>query len=58
MDGRIIVIIPLGIEKSLMIGDIVTTTMSGVVGPGILLISITETLIIIGVVVIGEQITD
>jgi hypothetical protein len=54
MDGYIIVLIPLGIEKSLMIGDIVTTTMSGVVGLGIPLASITAILIIIGVVVIGE----
>jgi hypothetical protein len=58
MDGDIIVIIPLGIEIFLMIGDIITVIISGVVGPGILLTSITVDLTTIGVVVIGALTMD
>jgi hypothetical protein len=58
MDGHIIVIIPLGIEIFLMIGDIITVIISGVVGPGILLTSITVDLTTIGGVVIGVMTMD
>lgn len=57
-DGLIIVILHLGIEEYLMIGDIITATISGVVVLGILLTSITAILIIIGVVVIGVMTMD
>ena len=57
-DGHVIVIIPPGIEEFLMIGDIITATISGVVGLGILLTSITAILIIIGEVVIGVMTMD
>jgi hypothetical protein len=55
-DGRIIAIILFGTEIYPMIGDIVTATIFGVVGLGILPISITAILIIIGVVVSGVMI--
>ena len=57
-DGLIIVILHLGIEEYLVIGDIITATISGVVVLGILLTSITAILIIIGVVVIGAMTMD
>ena len=55
MGGRIIAIIPHGIEKSPTIGETVTTTISGAVGLGILPASVTAILIIIGGVVNGAQ---
>ena len=57
-DGHIIAIIPLGIEKFLLIGGIIIAPISGVVVLGILLTSIMGILIIIGVVVIGVMIMD
>jgi hypothetical protein len=57
-DGLIIVILHLGIKQYLVIGDIITATISGVVVLGILLTSITAILIIIGVVVIGVMTMD
>ena len=57
-DGLIIVVIHHGIEKYLIIGDIITATISGVVVLGILRTSITANLIIIGVVVIGVMTMD
>jgi hypothetical protein len=56
--GLIIVVIPLGIEKYLLIGDIVIATICGVDILGILLTSITAILEIIGVVVIGVMTMD
>jgi hypothetical protein len=58
VDGRTITGILRGIEKYPMIGDIDTTTMSGAAGLGTPLASTTEISIIIGVEVIGAQITD
>ena len=57
-DGLIIVVIHLGIEEYLVIGEIVTEIINGVVIPGILLTSIIAILIIIGVVVNGVMIMD
>ena len=57
-DGLIIAVIHHGIEKYLIIGDIITATISGVVVLGILRTSITANLIIIGVVVIGVMTMD
>jgi len=57
-DGVIIVILHPGMEEYLVIGDVITATISGLVVLGILLTSITAILIIIGVVVIGEQTMD
>ena len=58
MDGRIITSILPGTEEYPMIGEIVTATISGAVGLGILLISINVTSIIIGVGVSGGQSMD
>jgi hypothetical protein len=58
MDGLIIVVIHLGIIKFLVIGEIVTEIISGVVIPGILVTSLTAILIIIGVAVIGVMTMD
>jgi len=52
-DGLIIVVIPLGIEEFLMIGEIVIATICGVVVLGILVTFLRMILIGIGVVVIG-----
>jgi hypothetical protein len=52
-DGRTITGILFGIEKYPMIGDIVTTTVSGAAGLGILLISIITIFTITGAGVIG-----
>jgi hypothetical protein len=56
--GHIIVIIPPGIEKFLMIGGIITAPISGVVVLGILRTSITAISIITGVAVIGVMTMD
>jgi hypothetical protein len=56
--GVIIVVIHLGMEEYLMIGEVVTEIIGGVVVLGILLTSITVILIIIGVVVIGVMTMD
>ena len=57
-DGHITAVIPPGIEKCLMIGDIITGAMSGVVVPGTLPGSITVTFITTGVAVIGAMTMD
>lgn len=51
--GVIIVVIHLGMEEYLLIGEVIIETIPGVVVLGILITSITVILIIIGVVVIG-----
>jgi hypothetical protein len=57
-DGVIIGVIPLGTEEYLMIGDIVTATICGVVAPGILTTFIMVILIGTGVAVIGVMTMD
>ena len=57
-DGRTITSILLGIEEYPSIGDTVTVTMSGEVGLGILLTSITAISIITGEAVSGVTIMD
>ena len=57
-DGVIIVVIPLGIEEYLMIGDIVIATICGEDIPGIIVTLAMVILIGIGVVVIGVMTMD
>jgi len=57
-DGVIIVILHLGMEEYLVIGDIIMAPISGGVVLGIPLTSITAILTIIGVVVIGVMTMD